>query len=331
MDEYSKTIKLSFDIDEKSLAKVDKALDEVSKQNVNENDAISKFRKQLSAYKDETKKLTDLQKLLSDANNLTGETAEKARKELQQMVAQQEKAVHSLEKTKPSVGTDLKQFAADKLKSLATWFVNKLEAVFKDAWSEFSEIVNYSKLSNARTRELAFGYGFTGSQAYGFDKALSTMGLSESDLMYLDKGQRDRFVNLMTKYSEQYSKLYDSGFFDKYLQYQYDMQDLKNELLLEVVDFFSDNKDTIVSGMKMIIKFGEAMLKVIGWISQAFSNGGSVNAAKATDSVRNSTVNNSNTNVTLNNTFNNVDKTDRTWLANAGQLTYAQVIRALGG
>lgn len=231
---------------------------------------------------------------------------------------------------------DAKQIGADLAKGLASFiddFTNAVKNTFKDAWEELENILNFSRLSNAETRDLAFTYGFSGSQAYGFTKAKDIMGIqSDEDLMYLTGAQSQKFQELMSKYSEKYSELYDSGFFDEYEEYQYEMKEFREEITMEVVKFFMDNKDTIKEGMRAIMKLTEFVLNALSWLVNFLGGSRSESQiAATTNDIINSyaTSNNKNTNVTIDNTFNNVAKEDQSWLANAGNMTYEQVIKAL--
>src|SRR5574344_23065 len=199
--------------------------------------------------------------------------------------------------------------------------------------NETKSMPEHSQLSSSKTRELAFGYGFSSSQAYGWEKALKAVGLnSEEDLYYANEQEMAQFREAFTKYSEQYSQLYDSGFFQTMQEYQYEMADFKNEMQLEVVRFFMDNKDSIKNGMKAIMTISEYVLKIFGWLVNIFGQNAQSDLASTTDIVNQYNQSASkNTNVAVNNTFNNVAKEDETWLANAGSMTYEQVIQALGG
>lgn len=214
--------------------------------------------------------------------------------------------------------------------------LNELSDVLSESWQELSNMLQYSTLSNARTRELAFTYGFSGSQAYGYDKAMEIMGFgSLDDLMFANDSQKQKFQEFMTKYTEKYNKLYDSGFFEDALEFQYEMEDFKQEVLTEVVEFFMDNKDTIKSGMMAIMNLSEFVIQALGWLIRYFggdaqATSSSERAANTTDIINNYGGSNSRTtNISVDNTFNNVAKDDQTWLANAGQMTYQQVIEAL--
>lgn len=197
----------------------------------------------------------------------------------------------------------------------------------KKSWQELGDMVSYSTLSNERTRELAFGRGLTGSQAYGYQKAMDIMGFqSEEDLMFASGSQKEKFQELMNKYNEKYTELYDSGFFEKYMEFQYEMEDMKQELMVEVVGFFMENKDTIKTVMNALLRFAKVGIEGFGWIIDNFSGG--ANAASSSDIIRNYNSSNSTT-IKIDNTFNGVNTSDQSKLLNAGQMTYLPLIQSL--
>lgn len=206
-----------------------------------------------------------------------------------------------------------------------------LQNIFKEAWKELGNMIDYSRLSNAETRELAFQYGFSGSQAYGYKQAMGMMGFkSQEDLMYATPEEASKFQELMSKYTEKYSQLYDSGFFEEYRDFQIEMQDFKQEMTMEVVKFFMENKDLIKTGMRAIMELAKTALSILSWLTNLFAHERtSEERISATSDIINSYGSTNNTNIKIDNTFNNVSQEDQTWLANAGQMTYEQVIKAL--
>lgn len=218
------------------------------------------------------------------------------------------------------------------LKNLIEKGLNNFSEIVKDSIEELNNILDFSELSNSKTRNLAFQYGFNSAQAYGYNKAMDLLGFeSEEDLYYANAEEIKLFRNSFDKYSDYYNELYDSGFFDTLREYQYEMQDFKQEMQMEVITFFMNNKDIIKSGLIALMKMSEWVAKIFGKLVSWF---GSTNTSPATVSdvinqYRN--VNSTNTNVNISNQFNNTPKEDETWLANAGELTYEQIVRALGG
>lgn len=219
----------------------------------------------------------------------------------------------------------------DASKEVAKNIGNAITSAFKDAWEELSNILNFSQLSSSKTRELAFGYGFTPGESYAWERALGAVGLeSEEDLFYANQQELAQFREAFEKYSNKYDELYDSGFFEDMQEYQYEMADFKQEMQMEIVEFFMNNKELIKTGMQATMTIAETLLKMFGWLVNAF---GSTNDALSTSDVisQYSEVTNRSNNVSVNNNFNGVGKSDEQWLSDMGQLTYAQVIEALGG
>lgn len=230
---------------------------------------------------------------------------------------------------------DLDRTISRGIKSSVNWFKNQFidafKSAFKDSISEMKNILEYSQLSSSRTRDLAFGYGFSSSQAYGFTQALRAVGLeSEEDLFYANTQELAQFRKSFEKYSNYYEDLYNSGFFDTMQDYQFEMQDFKMSLTQEVIQFFINNKDLIKTGMKGLLEISKTLLQLFSWLVSAFGN---TNQALETSEILSqySNVTNNSRTVSINNNFNGVGKNDERWLADMGNLTYAQVIEALGG
>lgn len=230
---------------------------------------------------------------------------------------------------------DLDRAITKGLKSSVSWFKNQFIDAFKDAFSnsieEMKSMLEYSQLSSSRTRELAFGYGFSSSQAYGFTQALKAVGLeNEENLFYANTQELAQFRKAFEKYSNYYENLYNSGFFETMQDYQFEMQDFKMELTQEVIQFFINNKDLIKDGMKGLLEISKTLLQLFSWLVSAFGNGNQALETSEILSQYSNVTNNSRT-VSINNNFNGVGKNDERWLADMGNLTYAQVIEALGG
>lgn len=198
---------------------------------------------------------------------------------------------------------------------------------FKAGAEEMQNILRASQLSNASTRETMFQYGFSQSEAYGYQKALKLTGLtSMEDLMYADYEQRQEFTEAFTEYSQKYSQLYDSGFFKELQRYNFEMADFNEQVNLQIVEFMVDNKDTIMTAMKGLIMMSEAVITGFAWLIDRFTG----DTGRATSSeIVSQAIRNNQTNINISNQYNNVAKEDTSWLANAGQSTYKQIIDAL--
>lgn len=190
-----------------------------------------------------------------------------------------------------------------QISSIGKNFLSSLSNVFKSAWEQFNDTFKSSFLTNAATRANVFGYGFSMAESYGFEQAKQLLGIqSEEDLWYMNDAQKTQFQNIMTKYAERYSMLYDSGFFNDYLDYQIAMEEFKLDVQTEIIEFFMANKDTIKTFMTYSIKALEVIVNAISWIADRFNPGVSVEAKTANI---NDIVNGGGTRNVINQTFSN--------------------------
>jgi len=226
---------------------------------------------------------------------------------------------------------NLKQYFTDYVKYAALDFGKAIVNAFKNAWEEMSNMLQYSKLSDANTRNLAFTYGFSGSQAYGWDKAMSLLGYSsEEDLMYANAQELQQFRAAFEKYSSYYDDLAESGYFEQLQEYNVEMEDFKMEMQQSIIAFFIENKDLIMSAMKGVLEIAQFLIKSTSWL---LGGNSSDRVAGTTDIISqyNTTSTSSNASLSVTNNFNNVDSSTSSTLSREAEYEYRQVIRALGG
>lgn len=210
--------------------------------------------------------------------------------------------------------------------------LNSLTSLITSGLEELDTILDFSKLSNETTRSLAFGYGFSSAESYGYSKAMGALGFSDmEDLWWADAQERELFIEAMTKYTEKYNELYDSGMFDTLEKYNVEMEEFKEDLKLEVVSFFVENKDTIKWAMNALIDMSEFVISTLGKIAEAMhvkEDRTMSERMAAQASILNNYSNLTTTSISIDNTFNGVDKSDQGWLMNAGQQIFEPVIKA---
>ena len=217
-------------------------------------------------------------------------------------------------------------------KILADNISSSITSAFKSAITEMKSMLEFSQLSNKDTRDLAFQYGFSANEAYGYTKALDLVGLKDmEDLYYANEQELRQFRDAFEKYSNKYAELYDSGFFETMQEYQYEMEDFKLEMQTEIIKFFMDNKDTIKAGMIAIMEIAKTLLNILSWVVKLA--GGSSDRVLSDSEILNqyNQTTNRNNSVSINNNFNGIGEGDEAELANMGNVTYKQVIQALTG
>lgn len=229
---------------------------------------------------------------------------------------------------------DPKQFGADA----ATFAVNKvseglelLKETFKQSFEKLNQLLSTAYLSNAQTRENLFMYGMSASESYGLSRALEFVGISDiEDVMWLNADQQKAFQDKLLLETKRYEKLYDSGYFKTLQQFQYDMANFRDDVEYEFMNFFIENKDTIMKLMELTAYSARTGVKILSKLVGGIGVGSTMSDAQRSAQTKELIYGKGNTtNVNIDNTFNNVAKSDQTWLANAGEMTYEQLIRAL--
>lgn len=213
-------------------------------------------------------------------------------------------------------------------------FIKSLANTFKEAWSELNSIVNYSTMTDSNIRDLKLGYGFSSSQAYGFDKALSVTGIdSMEDLMWANSTQLEQFKKAFDKYSTYYQTTMTEDYVAKQIEFQSEMEMFKQDLQNSVISFFMDNKDVIMQFMDITINFANFAIDALESIINLLNRDGLRSEAQAKSDARAiiSSYTNTSTNNTINttNNFTGVSEADKTWLSNSVQLAYKQSITML--
>ena len=275
--------------------------------------------------------LDDYLKMVTLAVNIDDksidDSAEKLKKKLDEAV--DDKAVKFF-KFLDKLGTGEKM--SKVANKISDTLKNAIVTSFKDGWKEIENLVSYSTLSNQNFRDLAFTYGFTSAEAYGFDTAKKLLGFeSEEDLLYAEPWQQQKFQEVMTKFADNYNTLYDKDFFEKYLDFQYEWAEFKQDMLIDFTKFFISNKDLIKNGMTGILKILEVVNDLANWITDKFGLGSNLTNPNISDTVNNIVNSGYNKTVTINqnNNFTNVPGQSNTNFENPGESTYEQMIRAM--
>ena len=231
----------------------------------------------------------------------------------------------------------ISKFAKDALKAIKDFVSDAIKELNEMAkWSQNSNVYNSEKVS------LQLQTGLQGNELYGLSKALETQGFNSMDdfyeaMPYMTKQQLDYMKEIMDIESKNYNNGIENA--EKIQSFQKEYAEFKKEMQSELISFFMENKDAIKTFLDIGIKAMEITVKALGWMLKRFSSGHERSDSERKQAVADilgvsSTAITNNTNnsrtVSVNNTYNGVGKTDQTWLANTGQMTYRQVIEALG-
>lgn len=235
-----------------------------------------------------------------------------------------------------NIGNSIKDSFNKHMNSIKDGFLN----IAKDAWKELGNMASYnlgnSLFQTSAQRENTLKYGLSGGQSYALNKSMSTLGLqSEEDLMYMNERQRTEFSKQMEKWTKFYDDAEQSGLFENIEEMQLEFKEFKDDIMMDIAQFFIDNKDDIKAAIKMIVSALKTLVKIVGAIANFLNvdlgpTSDSDRAAKTSDIISTySTSNSKNVNVKVDNTFNGIDTKNQSTLLNAGEFTYKQIIEAL--
>ena len=163
-----------------------------------------------------------------------------------------------------------------------------------------------SLFTNAQAREMSMKYGLGAGQTYALDQTMKMLGMnSDEDLMYMNTAQKEKFNELMNKYSAWYDKMESTGFLQNVQEAQLELKMFKQEVAMKFMNWFAEHKDVIMAVIKGTLKVLETLANAVFKILSFFHIGssGATSSALSSEQLNNATNNNS-TNVGINNTVN---------------------------
>lgn len=234
--------------------------------------------------------------------------------------------------------------------SIADFASKAKEAIIsfvKDAIEAMQEMATWdlqnSKVYNQDAVDMYMQTGLQGADAYGMSKALETQGFGSMDdfieaMPTMNQEQLEYMQEIADINAEQYEEDLDVA--QEFQEFQVEYGKFKQELQKSLIDFFMENKDTIMTILEGIMSFLGSILDVVGGIFGLFSGSKERSEEEkkqatadilgvSSSTLTNNNIANNTSNVNVNNTFNGVGQQDQSWLANTGQMTYQQVIEAL--
>lgn len=230
-------------------------------------------------------------------------------------------------------------FASSAKEAIINFVNDAIEAIQEMATWDLQN----SKVFNQDAVEMYMQTGLQGADAYGMSKALETQGFGNVDdfieaMPFMNQEQLEYMQEIAEINAKQYEE--DLEVAQAFQEFQVEYDKFKQELQKSLIDFFMENKDTIMAILEGMMNFLSAILNVVDGIFGLFSGPRERSEQEKKQAtadilgVSSSTLTNNNTtnntsNVNVNNTFNGVGQQDQSWLANTGQMTYQQIIEAL--
>lgn len=241
--------------------------------------------------------------------------------------------------------TEMSKSITKSIKDSLTNILSTMEDFFSDMFLEAKERIldmasfdlSSSYFTNSSAREQALKYGIMDpSQNYALTQTMSELGMqSEEDLTLMNPAQHEKFAERIGYWSGKYTELADKDFFNIVQTFQLEWNEFKSDFQLSIIEFFIENKNTIKTVLTGLITFMQVTITTLGSILDflQISQTSSQRTAYTNELIRQYSTDQSSTTVNINNTLNPASQvlTDKAMLAQAGQLSYAQLIEALKG
>lgn len=314
---------------------------EVLKKEIAEIEMFDKDNKSLDELK---QKLADLQK--SDSSDEDGESDNGNgsffggfKEGFDEWLAQASDMNAAGKKAFGNMQHKIADFASKAKEAIINFVNDAIEAMQEMATWDLQN----SKVFNQDAVDMYMQTGLQGADAYGMSKALETQGFGNMDdfieaMPFMNQEQLEYMQEIAEINAQQYEE--DLEVAQAFQEFQVEYDKFKQELQKSLIDFFMENKDTIMAILEGLMNFLGAILNVVDGIFGLFSGPRERSEQEKKQAtadilgVSSSTLTNNNTtnntsNVNVNNTFNGVGQQDQSWLANTGQMTYQQVIDAL--
>lgn len=157
----------------------------------------------------------------------------------------------------------------------------KVSDVFKNILGDMSNFIKTastsdfgtSLIASSSSRSQQLRYGLTGAQNFAFSQTMSMLGISgEEDLMYMNTGQRSLFTSYMEKYINWYNEVSSSGVLQDIQLMQLDFKMFRQELAMDLLNWISQNKDTIMDAVKATISAAKWIAEILLNIIKFFGN-----------------------------------------------------------
>lgn len=124
---------------------------------------------------------------------------------------------------------------------------------------------------NQEARTTMQRYGLTGAQAYGFNQARSLLGVqSDEDFLYMTSTQRNLFGQYMSKQTEWYNRLEQSGVLKDIQTMQMDLALFKQEMAADLLQWIAENKETFTNAAKFLVNAVKVIVQILSKLFTLF-------------------------------------------------------------
>lgn len=155
-------------------------------------------------------------------------------------------------------------------------FIDGVKENIKSLTSMKSGMATYSfgssLISNSAARNQALEYGLDSASNFAFTKAQEMYGISSrEDLFYMNVDQRNAFMESMSTFKKYYANLEKSGALNSLQELQLELEQMKMEISMEFLTWFSENKMVILGLMRISVDVLKSLMGVVTRIANFLS------------------------------------------------------------
>lgn len=244
---------------------------------------LTNASEELRSLESEQAELLRLQEFASSKNLPFGDKGELARlEEVTNQIGKKEGFITNLKFASGVITTLTNGFGKFNSTLYALTGISvKVSDVFKNILGDMSNFIKVastsdfgtSLIASSSSRSQQLRYGLTGAQNFALSQTMSMLGISgEEDLMYMNTGQRALFTNYMEKYINWYNEVSSSGVLQDIQLMQLDFKMFRQELAMDLLNWISQNKDTIMDAVKATISAAKWIAEILLNIIKFFGN-----------------------------------------------------------
>lgn len=241
-----------------------------------------------------------------------------------------------------TIGSNVASKIQSSIKGVFDKFTKALKNIWDDAIKDLTKIAEYSSSSskfNEDVADMKEMYGLSDEQAYATTQALKAAGLDSVE-DYFDNQYRlseEQNETLLENYEvalKQYNAAEETAL--AYQEFQKEYSLFKEELELELINFFMENEELIKNALTAAVKVLEVLISLVGWVTSSSSERTDSARKQATADilgtttstsyqVANSTSTTSN-NIKIDNTFNGISSDAQSQISTASDAQMKQLM-----
>lgn len=243
---------------------------------------LTNASEELRALESEQAELLRLQEFASSKNLPFDKDKEDRLKDVTSQINKKEGFITNLKFASGVITTLTKGFGKFNSTLYALTGISvKVSDVFKNILGDMSNFIKTastsdfgtSLITSSSSRSQQLRYGLTGAQNFALSQTMSMLGISgEEDLMYMNTGQRSLFTSYMEKYINWYNEVSSSGVLQDIQLMQLDFKMFRQELAMDLLNWISQNKDTIMDAVKATISAAKWIAEILLNIIKFFGN-----------------------------------------------------------